>query len=80
MEIKFYHKHIIENPENVRVGLEEVQNELQHANQALFDRLAIIQEQTKEYQGQLDRLLDLYLRETFLKRCLSNENHVWNRC
>ena len=37
-------KMIIENPENLRAGLDGVQNELQQENQALLDRLSIIDE------------------------------------
>lgn len=54
-------KMIIENPENLRKELDNTQNELQQANQALFNRMAIIDEQICEYQKQLDKLLDLYL-------------------
>jgi len=64
-------KAIIENPESLRKGLDDTQSELQQANQALFDRMAIIDEQTQEYQKQLDKLLDLYLNGDFPKEVLT---------
>lgn len=65
-------KMIIENPENLREGLDGVQQELQHANQALFERLDIVKEQIEKYQEQLDRLLDLYLDGNFPKEVLAD--------
>jgi len=62
---------IIEDPENLRVGLDEVQEELEQENQALFERLGIIEEQIAQYQNQLDRLLDLYLDGNFPKEVLT---------
>ncbi|MBK8421043.1 hypothetical protein [Candidatus Villigracilis saccharophilus] len=62
---------IIENPENLRVGLDNVQNELQQTNQALLDRLAFIDVQIQEHQKQLDKLLDLYLGGEFPKEMLT---------
>jgi site-specific DNA recombinase len=64
-------KMIIENPENLRLGLDNLQSELQQTNQALFDRMAIIDEQIQEYQKQLDKLLDLYLGGEFPKEILT---------
>jgi len=64
-------KAIIENPENLRKGLNDVQNELQQENQTLLDRLAIIEEQMQIYQKQLDKLLDLYLADEFPKEVLT---------
>lgn len=64
-------KAIIEKPENLRSGLESVQVELETANQALFERLRIIDEQVHEYQKQLDKLLDLYLSGDFPKEVLT---------
>ena len=64
-------KTIIENPENLRIGLDNVQGELQQTNQALFDRMAILDEQMQEYQKQLDKLLDLYLDGEFPKEILT---------
>lgn len=64
-------KMIIENPENLRAGLDGVQNELQQANKALLDRLSIIDEQMQEHQKQLDKLLDLYLGGDFPKEVLT---------
>jgi hypothetical protein len=45
---------VIDNPDNLRNGLEMIQSELEQANQALFNRLSIIDQQTQEYQNQLD--------------------------
>ena len=64
-------KVIIEKPESLRVGLDNVQSELQQANQALFDRMAIIEQQIQENQSQLDKLLDLYLNGDFPKEVLT---------
>ena len=64
-------KIIIENPENLRVGLDDAQQELEQQNQALFERLGIIEEQMAQYQNQLDRLLDLYLEGNFPKEALT---------
>ncbi|GAB4540864.1 MAG: hypothetical protein Fur002_08300 [Anaerolineales bacterium] len=64
-------KMIIENPKNLRSELDNTQNELQQTNQALFDRMAIIDEQIQEYQKQLDKLLDLYLGGDFPKDVLT---------
>lgn len=64
-------KMIIESPKNLRVGLDEVQQELQQENQALFERITIIEEQITNYQSQLDRLLDLYLDGSFPKEVLT---------
>ncbi len=64
-------KMIIENPDNLRVGLDNVQDELQKTNQALIDRLSIIDFQIQEQQKQLDKLLDLYLGGEFPKEMLT---------
>jgi len=64
-------KMIIDNPDNLRVGLDGVQNELQQTNQALLDRLAIIDDQIKDQQKQLDKLLGLYLGGEFPKEMLT---------
>ena len=64
-------KMIIENPENLRVGLDDAQKELEQENQALFERLGIIEDQMNQYQDQLDRLLDLYLDGDFPKEVLT---------
>lgn len=53
-------KRIIENPENLLVRLDDAQEEVEQENQALFERLSIIEEQMTQCQNQLDRLLDLY--------------------
>lgn len=64
-------KMIIESPENLRVGLDGVQRELEEQNRALIERLQIIEEQIAQYQAQLDRLLDLYLDGNFPKEVLT---------
>jgi site-specific DNA recombinase len=64
-------KTIIESPENLRVGLDDAQKELKQENQALFERLGIIEEQMAHYQSQLDKLLDLYLDGEFPKEVLT---------
>ena len=62
---------IIENPHNLKEGLDGVQQELEQENQALIERLQIIEDQMRQYQGQLDRLLDLYLDSNFPKEVLT---------
>jgi site-specific DNA recombinase len=64
-------KEIIENPDNLRLSLEGIQEELEQANQALFDRMAIIEDQIQANQKQLDKLLDLYLNGDFPKEALT---------
>jgi site-specific DNA recombinase len=64
-------KMIIQSPENLRGGLDRVQQELQQENHALLDRLAMIEEQMNKYQSQLDRLLDLYLSGEFEREVLT---------
>jgi site-specific DNA recombinase len=64
-------KQIIQNPEHLRVGLEEAQAELQLENQALHARMTIIQNQITTYQEQLSKLLDLYLAGDFPKEMLT---------
>ena len=44
---------------------------MQQENQALFERIAIIEEQMNKYQAQLDRPLDLYLSGEFPKDVLT---------
>jgi site-specific DNA recombinase len=62
---------IIENPDNLRVGLQGIQGELQRDNQVLFDRLSIIDSQVRKYQGQLEKVLDLYISGEFPKEVLT---------
>ena len=45
--------------------------QLEQENQALFERLGIIEEKITQYQCQLDRLLDLYLDSNFPKEVLT---------
>lgn len=51
--------------------MDNLQGEFQQTNQALYDRMAIIDEQLKEYQKQSDRLLDLYHDREFPKEILT---------
>ena len=44
---------------------------MQQDNQALFDRLAIIDSQLREYQRQLEKVLDLYISGEFPKEILT---------
>jgi site-specific DNA recombinase len=64
-------KGIIENPDTLRLGLEGIQEELEQANQSLFDRMEIIEDQIVSNQQQLDKLLDLYLNGDFPKEVLT---------
>jgi len=64
-------KMIIQSPENLRVGLDGVQQELEEQNRSLIERLQIIEEQISSHQSQLDRLLDLYLDGNFPKEVLT---------
>lgn len=68
-------KAIIENPQNLRSGLDNLQNELERANQALFERLSIIEDQIQENQKKLDKLLDLYLAGDFPKEMLADRKN-----
>lgn len=63
---------IIENPDNLRAGLEGIQAELQDKNQALVARKAIVDTQIQEHEDQLTRLLDLYLEGRFPKDILTD--------
>ena len=62
---------IVENPQNLKEGLDGVQHELEQENQSLIERLQIIEDQMKQYQDHLDRLLDLYLDGNFPKEILT---------
>jgi site-specific DNA recombinase len=64
-------KGIIENPKNLRMGLENLQNDSQRVNETLYGRLALIDEQIQDNQKQLDKLLDLYLTGDFPKEMLT---------
>jgi hypothetical protein len=46
---------IIEYPEKMSVGLQGIQDEFLKDDQALVDRLAVIDDQYKVYQGQLEK-------------------------
>jgi site-specific DNA recombinase len=64
-------KMIIESPESLKQGLDDVQQELMEQNQALLERLTILEDQMNRHQSQLDRLLDLYLDGSFPKEVLT---------
>ena len=64
-------KMIIESPGHLKQGLDNVQQELLEQNQALLERLSILEDQMSKYQSQLDRLLDLYLDGSFPKEVLT---------
>ncbi len=64
-------KGIVQTPENLRDGLVGVQAELKNKNQAVLDRLSIVEQQIREHEGQLAQLLDLYLEGGFPKEVLT---------
>jgi site-specific DNA recombinase len=61
---------LLEDPENIRAGLQGMQEEAERANQSLYDRLEIIQNRIEENQRQLQKLLDLYLNDDFPREML----------
>ena len=61
---------LLEDPENIRAGLQGMQEEAERANQSLYDRLEIIQKQIEDNQRQLQKLLDLYLNDDFPREML----------
>jgi site-specific DNA recombinase len=63
-------KDIIQHPESLAEGLLNIQEETNRANQALLDRLSIVEAQLAETEVQLSRLLDLYLSGDFPKEIL----------
>jgi site-specific DNA recombinase len=58
------------NPESLAEGLQGMQEETIRSNQALFDRLDIIEKRIAETDKQLEKLLDLYLSDGFPKELL----------
>jgi len=63
-------KGLLESPENLAEGLQGMQEESMRANQSLYDRLIMIEDQITETERQLEKLLDLYLNENFPKEML----------
>ena len=61
---------LLEDPENIRTGLQGMQEETERANQSLYSRLEIIQNRIEESQLQLQKLLDLYLNDDFPREML----------
>jgi len=58
------------HPENIAIGLQNVQQETIRANQALYDRLDLIQGRIEDTIRQQAKLLDLYLSDNFPKEML----------
>jgi site-specific DNA recombinase len=66
-------KGILQDPEALRVSLEEQQAEQERANQPLRDRLAVTDDLLAENRRKVEKLLDVYLssdlsKETFVSR------------
>ncbi len=61
----------MQHPEKLAEGLHGTQAEAEQTNQALHERLTIIESQLAESQKQLSRLLDLYLNGNFAKEMLT---------
>lgn len=58
-------KGLLEDPANTTQGLKDIQGEAIRANQALYDRLDMINARIADSQEQLGKLLDLYLSGSF---------------
>jgi site-specific DNA recombinase len=63
-------KDTLQDPENSMDGLRGMQEDSRQANQALYNRLVIIEEQLDQIEQQKSRLLDLYLGGDFPKEML----------
>ena len=63
-------KTTMQNPKSLAAGLRANQSEKEHANAALGERLSLIESQLQNKQGELKRLLDLYLSGNFPKEML----------
>jgi site-specific DNA recombinase len=61
---------IMQNPASLAAGLRASQAEKEQANQALRERLSLIESQLQEKETELKRLLDLYLSGSFPKEML----------
>ncbi len=60
----------MQDPKNLVAGLRASQAESEQENQALRQRLSLIESQLREKDGELKRLLDLYLSGAFPKEML----------
>jgi len=63
-------KELLQHPENIAAGLQGMQDETVRANQALYERLDMIQQRIEESERQLQKLLDLYLNDDFPREVL----------
>jgi site-specific DNA recombinase len=61
---------VMKNPAKLTAGLRASQNETEQANQALRERMSLIESQLQEKEQELKRLLDLYLSGSFPKEML----------
>ena len=61
---------VMQNPTQLTAGLRASQNETEQANQALRERMSLIESQLQEKEQELKRLLDLYLSGNFPKEML----------
>jgi len=64
-------KGLMQDPQKLADGLRAEQAEAERANSGLRSRLEIVDEQLAEAQGQLAKLLDLYLQGDFPKEVLT---------
>ena len=62
---------LIKDPDAIFAGLQDTQSEQNRNNRALVDRLELIEKQLDDNQGQLTRLLDLYLSGDFAREVLT---------
>ena len=58
-------KEVLELPEKTLKGLKGMQTTAKRKNQALFDRLAMLENHILETNRQREKLLDLYLNSDF---------------
>ncbi len=74
---------LIKNPQAVMSGLQDSQDGSVQENQALLDRLAMIERQIQDQDTQLGKILDLYLsgdfeRDMLTERKVRLENNIAN--
>ncbi len=60
-------------PENIAIGLQNVQEETIRSNQSLYDRLDMIQNRIDDTIRQQEKLLDLYLSDNFPREMLQEK-------
>lgn len=63
-------KSVLENPDEIANGLDEMQEDSIRANQGLMDRLTMVEERIADTERQLAKLLDLYLTNGFPQEVL----------